>query len=128
MDRNSQVIRILKVIHYLEINPRGMTVKSIYERLLADGFQVTERTVRRDLMAISGAHLPLQCVNEESKQPEKIWKLKSMASINGKIQFTCQELLALFLARESLRVFNHSSLFTPINAFFERLEKALGIK
>jgi predicted DNA-binding transcriptional regulator YafY len=123
MARNDTVTRILKVIHYLEVQPQGLGVREIHSKLSNDGFEISERTIYRDLEAIESIHLPL---TKTGQGLESRWKLESVASINQKIHFSYHELIALFLAKESLTQFKNSPLFGPINNLFSSIEKALG--
>jgi predicted DNA-binding transcriptional regulator YafY len=47
MERNQQVIRILNVLHKMLYSRIGFTITD-----LADEFGVSEKTIRRDIMAI----------------------------------------------------------------------------
>jgi len=124
MARNDTVTRILKVIHLLEVNPQGLTAKEIKSKLEAQQFEASERTIYRDLEAIEMIHLPLTKI-EHSGQPR--YKLESIASINQKLNFSYQELIALYLARESMTMYQGSSFFRVVDQFFQKLEKGLGL-
>ncbi|MBC7458062.1 MAG: WYL domain-containing protein, partial [Bdellovibrionaceae bacterium] len=124
MARNDTVTRILKVIHLLEVNPQGLTIKEIKAKLDDLKFVSSERTIYRDLEAIQMIQLPL-VKNENSDQPR--WKLESIATVNQKIQFSYQELIALFLSKESMNAFVGSPIYVVIDSFFSRIEKVLGL-
>ncbi len=124
MARNDTVTRILKVIHFLEVNPQGLTAKELKQKLGALNFEASERTIYRDLEAIELIHLPL--VKSESIGAPR-YKLESIASINQKLNFSYQELIALYLARESMTMYQGSSFFRVIDQFFQKLEKGLGL-
>ena len=123
MARGDTAARLIRVIVFLETHPRGLTVPEIHKKLVDDGFECSPRTVYRDLQVIQKAYFPV--VNEGDGETSK-WKLQSIAVLNEKIQFSYHELMALFLARESLQALRGTALFNHINNFVSRLEKALG--
>ena len=123
MARNKQVTRILRVISLLECTPAGFSVRELTQRLNNEGHPCELRTVYRDLEAIQDAYFP---VTKEGSDDESRWKLDSIASISPSIQFSYRELMALFIARNSLDAFRGSPVFDAIQGFFSRIEKVLG--
>lgn len=123
MARNETTARVLKVIHLLEVNPQGLGIRDLYQKLQDDGFPCSIRTVYRDLEAIQSAYFP---VTREGSGDESKWKLESIATLNEKVQFSYHELMALFLAKNTLENLQGSGLYPHIRSFFTRLEKALG--
>lgn len=123
MARNDQVSRILKVMHYLEIHPQGLTTAQIHNKLKSDGFEVDRRTVPRDLDALQKANIPL--VSEEGGQ-QHIWKLAPFAEIKKNVTFTYREIFALFIARKALEHLKGSPVYEALVQFFEKIEKLLG--
>ena len=123
MARGDTAARLIRVIAYLETHPRGLTAPEIHAKLADEGFECSHRTIYRDLEVIQKAYFPVvsEGVGEASK-----WKLQSVAVLNEKIQFSYHELMALFLARESLQALRGTALFNHINNFISRLERALG--
>lgn len=124
--RNTQVARILKIIHLLEINPQGFTVAELTTKIQGYGYNEQERTIRRDLEAVNVV-FPLidSCVEG---QREKRYKMDSVAKISKNISFSVEELIALYLSKEVMDSFKSSPLFQHINSFYEKLEKTLGTK
>jgi len=123
MSRGDTAARLIRVIAILEAHPRGLSIRELHERIKNDGFDCSPRTIYRDLDVIQKAYFPI--VNEGSGDESK-WKLNSLAKLNEKIQFSYQELMALFLAKESLQALRGTALFNHINNFITRIEKALG--
>lgn len=123
MARGDTASRIIRLIYLLEKNPKGLTASEIFSRLNSEGFECGKRTVYRDLDVIGKSYFPI--VNEGEGE-RKIWKLNSIAKLSDKIQFSYHELMALFLAKESLQTLKGSALFQHINGFITRLEQALG--
>ncbi len=124
--RNTQVSRILKIIHLLEINPRGFTVSELTQKIQEYGFTEEDRTVRRDLEAIDSIFPLITEEVEESR--EKKYKLESVARIAKNVSFSIEELIALYLSREAMNAFKTSPLFQHVTSFYEKLEKVLGHK
>lgn len=123
MERNKQVIRILKIIHYLELNPHGLTVDEIKKKLESEQIKIAPRTIYRDFEAIETLHLPIE--NDGDKNVGR-WKLNRMTQIANKVNVSYQELFALFVARGSLRTFQGSPIFDALESFFDKLEKTMG--
>jgi predicted DNA-binding transcriptional regulator YafY len=126
MSRNNQVTRILKVIHLLETNPRGYTAAELTSRLQDYGYSEQERTIRRDLEAVDQLFPLIQLPVEDGR--EKRYALDSVARVAKNVSFSVEELIALYLSRESMRSFSSSPLFQHVESFYNKLEKVLGAK
>lgn len=124
--RNTQVTRILKIIHLLEINPQGFTAAELTTKIQGYGYNEQERTIRRDIEAVNEI-FPL-VETEVDGQREKRFKLDSIAKISKNVSFSVEELIALYLSKEVMGSFKSSPLFQHINSFYEKLEKVLGAK
>ncbi len=124
--RNTQVGRILKIIRLLEINPQGFTAAELTTKLQDNGFNEQERTIRRDLEVVD-QFFPLS-LDDIDGQREKRFKLDSIAKISKTVSFSVEELIALYLSRESMSAFKSSPLFQHIESFYDKLEKSLGSK
>lgn len=123
MPRNDQVTRILKTISLIENSSHGVSLKQILDNLESLNMTASERTVRRDLDAIEGAHFPLTKVTVDN---ETRWKIEPIARVNKAVNFNYQDLITLFIAKESLQTFKSSPLFQSINSLFDKIENALG--
>lgn len=126
MARNDQASRILRIIHILEKSTEGLRVAEILERLKDAGYPCTRRTIYRDLEAIQAGGLPLE--NSDSGEANGLWKLSQVKAFDSRIVVNYEELLSLFLARETLRVYEGTALFDSLNIFFDKFEKILGSK
>jgi predicted DNA-binding transcriptional regulator YafY len=124
--RNTQVARILKVVHLLEITPQGYTVAQLTEKMQGHGFKEEDRTIRRDLEVVE-QFFPLVTEDVEG-QREKRYKMDSIAKVARNVSFSVEELIALYLSRESMNGFKSSPLFQHITSFYEKLEKTLGYR
>lgn len=123
MARNDQVSRILKVLHYLEVQPQGLTTAQIHNKLKSDDFVVDRRTVPRDLDALQKANIPL--ISEEVGQ-QHVWKLAPFAEIKKNVTFTYREIFALFIGRKALEHLRGGPIYEALTQFFEKIEKLLG--
>jgi len=125
-NRNSQVIRILRVIRILERNPQGITAENIHSSLRDDNIEVSIRSVYRDLEAIQQAHFPLTSENRDDGG--HIWRFNAVAVLSGKIQISFDEITALYVSKECLEPLRGTAFYKDIKSFFEKIEKLLGPK
>lgn len=123
--RNRQVARILRILHHLELNSNGLSARDLLGKLNDEGHGCSRETVYRDLKAIEQAFIPLDI--DESQDPAK-YKLSRVAHVSKDVAFSYVELLALTISRESMRVFDGTTLEDVLSPMFQRLEKLLGLK
>lgn len=123
--RNRQVSRILRILHHLELNANGLAAREILNKLNDEGHNCSRETVYRDLKAIEQAFIPLDI--DESSEPAK-YKLSRIAHVSKDVAFSYVELLALTISRESMRVFDGTTLEDVLSPMFQRLEKLLGLR
>ena len=123
--RNRQVSRILRILHHLEINAQGLGARELLVKLKSDGHGCSRETVYRDLKAIEQAFIPLDI--DESVDPAK-YKLSRVAHVSKDVAFSYVELLALSISRESMRIFDGTTLEEILKPMFDRLDKLLGLK
>jgi len=95
MGQNRQVSRILKMIHYLEMNPNGLRARDILVKLEEDGFSCDRTTVYRGLSAIQAVNIPLI---QEGAGQDSVWRLFEVTKVSNGVSFDYKELLALFIA------------------------------
>lgn len=124
MSRNDQASRILRIISLLEHSTDGMRVHDLVSTLNDQGFGCTRRTVYRDLDAIQGCGFPVE--NSDSGTDTGTWRISRLKNIGTKIVVTYEELLALFLARESLKNYQGSTFYASLETFFQKFETMLG--
>ena len=124
--RNTQVGRILKIIRLFEINPQGFTAAELTAKMQDSGYTEAERTIRRDIEVIE-QFFPLAHDEVEGGR-ETRYKLDSIAKISKSVSFSVEELIALYLSRETMSAFKSSPLFQHIESFYDKLEKSLGAK
>lgn len=121
MARGDTLHRTLRVIRLLELNPRGLSVKQIEDRLKADEhIEVHAKTIRRDIDVVEASGFPIE------KLEGGVYRLAPIAKITKSITFSYEELLALYLARETFETQRGSPLYNHLRTFFGRLEDILG--
>ncbi len=125
--RNSQVIRIYKILNLLEGAPQGLTVGEIESRLKERGLEVSKRTIYRDLDAISEIGFPL---TEEKGIDENANRfiLQENTRINGTLVLSIKELFALFLARGMLKPLEGTPFYDDLTSVFSKIEEKLGTR
>jgi predicted DNA-binding transcriptional regulator YafY len=123
MARHESLLRLFRILHYLETHPGGLKVSEIHSRLEHDEMEVTPRTVHRDIDALLQCHLPL---SSDGNGPESRWHLAPFAEIRKSIQFTYQEIFSLYVARKSLDHLKGTPIHTALETLFMKIEKLLG--
>jgi predicted DNA-binding transcriptional regulator YafY len=123
MARHDTTLRVFRVLHYLETSRVGLRVGEIHDRLKNEGFDVHKRTVHRDLELLQAAHVP---VESEGNGAESRWRLAPFAEIKQNVQFTYQEIFALYVARNSLDFLKGTPIYDALDNLFVKIEKVLG--
>jgi predicted DNA-binding transcriptional regulator YafY len=123
-NRNSQVVRILRVIRVLEIYPQGISAEKIHQLLADEHIECDIRTVYRDLAAIQDSHFPVESFKNE--EGENRWRFSAVATVSGKIQISYNEIVALYIARECLDPLKGTPIYNDIQVFFDKVAKLLG--
>jgi predicted DNA-binding transcriptional regulator YafY len=125
--RNAQVARIYKVLNILEGAPLGLSVLDLKSRLQEWGFEVTQRTVYRDLEALRAAGFPLE---EKGKSEENgaRWTLGRNTKISHYLVLSSRELLALYLARSVLTPLKETPFYEDLASTFSKIEEKIGSK
>jgi len=125
MNRNRQLSRILRIMHHLQINPQGLKAKDILNKLKSDGHTCSKETLYRDFKALQTALIPIE---QSEDTTEARWKLSPVVQVNSKVAFSYDELLALYISKSSMRIYEGGILGEQILSLFSKLEKILGIK
>lgn len=123
MARNDQLTRTLRVLRYLELNPRGLTVREILNKLQEDKIDTSRDSVYRDLKGLNSGGFP---IIKEGENDESKWKLDPHVKLDRGVVFSYSELIALYLARETLKSLEHSPIYESIEGFFHKLEEHFG--
>jgi proteasome accessory factor B len=124
--RNAQVARIYRILNLLEGSPQGLSALEIKEKLEDRGFDVSKRTVYRDLEALSEAGFPL--FPQEPQEDENVtrWVLERSTRINQYLALSTKELFALHLARGILASAKGSWIHADLEQVFQKIEEKLG--
>lgn len=123
MSRNIQVSRILRVLHFLEINKNGLSIKVLHQKLIDEGYDASIRTIHRDLEALEDARFP---VTNDQKGDESIWKLDKVAIVTQKVSFDYHDLFAFYIAHEQIDSLANTPLHAPLVHMFAKFEKLIG--
>lgn len=126
MARNDQVTRLFFLIHTLEGAARGLTPQQLQVKAAARGFNVTERTIYRDLEALEAA-FPFEFATDPETSAKK-WILGKHARVAGHFILTSRELFALYLAKGALEPLSKTPFYEDIQTVFKRLEDRLDDK
>ena len=113
-------LRQLKLLEYLPRQPRKVSPQEIKESLLQSGFEVSIRTIQRDLKTLS-AILPL--ISDERDKPYGWSWHKDAAGLNPAMDPI--EALTFSLAEEYLEPIMPGKSFKRMKVFFERANNVL---
>jgi predicted DNA-binding transcriptional regulator YafY len=125
--RNSQVLRIYRLLSILEGAPHGLTAVDLESRLHERGFEVGKRTIYRDLEALKAAGFPLE---EKGKSDENgtRWTLERNAKVNHYLVLNSRELMALYMARSMLAPLRETPFFQDLSSTFDKIADKIGAK
>ena len=114
MPRNTQVARQLLLLRRLE-NPQGATLQELAEALPPD-YPKNPRTIRRDMEALEGVHVPLVI---ERVDGQTRWKIMEGYRNTPALALSPTELMALIFSRNLLKPLEgtelHASLASALN-------------
>lgn len=113
-------LRQLKLLEYLPRQPRKVSPQDIKESLLQSGFEVSIRTIQRDLKTLS-AILPL--ISDERDKPYGWSWHKDATGLNPAMDPI--EALTFSLAEEYLEPIMPGKSFKRMKVFFERANNVL---
>jgi predicted DNA-binding transcriptional regulator YafY len=113
-------LRQLKLLEYLPRQPRKVSPQEIKESLLQSGFEVSIRTIQRDLKTLS-AILPL--ISDERDKPYGWSWHKDATGLNPAMDPI--EALTFSLAEEYLEPIMPGKSFKRMKVFFERANNVL---
>ena len=112
--------------HILRLVPRGprtITASLLHERLAAESFNVSVRTIERDLMNLSG-HFPLRA-HEHKKPYEWFWPERApQLTVPG---LTPTEALSFALIETFLPTLLPGSLLTELKPYFDEAKSCLAV-
>lgn len=120
-DNNKNTLaRQWEMLKFLPSRPPGRTAREITEHLAAKGYDVTKRTVERDLLALSGT-FPLSC-NDRSPPFGWYFTPGTHLDIPG---FTISEALTLKLVEQYLTPLLPATMLATLHGHFEQATRKL---
>jgi proteasome accessory factor B len=123
--RNTQISRIYMILNILEGAPQGLSAAQITERLNDRFFDVSKRTVYRDLEALRAAGFSLSETGSTDDNGTK-WTLDRNLKMG--LVFHPRELIALYLSRNILACLNETPLSDDLNSLFSKIEEKIDSK
>ena len=115
--RGDQIVRQWKIIQFMETRRYGISVAELAEEL-----ESQPRTIYRDLEALYNAGFPLY---NDKDGKNSVWKLLDTFRKDFRIPFTVTELMALYMSRDLLRIFEGMIFQESIETLFEKVKAAL---
>lgn len=124
--RNAQVARIYRILNLLEGSPQGLSAAEIKARLSERDFDVSKRTIYRDLEALCEAGFPVFPTETTSDENATRWVLEGRTKVGQYLAFSIQELFALHLVRGMLAQLKDTPVHTDFERAFQKIEDKLG--
>jgi predicted DNA-binding transcriptional regulator YafY len=120
MERHSEIVRQWRILLTLEGRARGLTLA---EAVDAVGEGVSERTIRRDLDALTQAGFPIETIKRDGKTAFTLNRdvFKGVAAAG----FSLSELCALYLSRTVLTAVTGGPFHDSLASAFDKLYEAL---
>lgn len=120
-NHKNSLARQWEMLKILPSRPPGKTAREITEHLAAKGYDVTKRTVERDLQALSGT-FPLAC-NDRSPPFGWYFTPGSHLDVPG---FTISEALTLKLVEQYLTPLLPATMLATLHSHFEQAARKLN--
>jgi len=119
---NDTLLRQWQMLRVIPRYPRKMEAREIMERLRAEGYEVTKRTVERDLIMLS-ERFPLQVDDRERPYG---WSWQKDAAAMDVPGMSPTEALTFMLARENLRSYFPVQMLGQLEPYFKQADLVLG--
>ena len=103
--------------------PRKKSTPDLVEHLRAEGFDVTARTVQRDLNKLSGSLFPLHC---DERDTTHAWQWPRDVEILDIPAMEPQTALAFWMAREHLQRLLPPNTLRALHGHFDQAQKVLS--
>lgn len=120
--RNAKTIRTYQLISILEGAPHGLTVTQILSRLLDRGFDVTKKTVYRDMDGLKtmGVHLIEKGRDDDNGVR---WAIEKNTKIGHYLILSAKELMALYFAKGALSPLKDTPFYKDLDSTFKKIEE-----
>jgi predicted DNA-binding transcriptional regulator YafY len=91
---------------------------------------VSDRTVRRDILALEEAGFPIETIDskDQSDRKSQIFKLQNNMKIGKSLILTPGELLALYFARGAVAPLKKTPFYSDLTAMFEKVRALIDPK
>lgn len=123
--RNSQLMRIFKILTLLETHRFGLSVAEITAKLDERGLEVSKRTVYRDLEGLRASGFPLAEKGKTGDQGTK-WILETGSQLAHQLTLTLPELWSLYFARHALKNLENTPVYKNLDTTFNKIKDKLG--
>lgn len=120
MARGNQMGRQWRIIQTLISSKTGKSVSELIDILELDCHQ---RTVYRDLDALQNAGFPIY---NETVNNKNIWLLMDSAKQKMPIPMNITELMALYFARDMLKVLKDTVFYDSLKSLFQKIKSSLS--
>jgi predicted DNA-binding transcriptional regulator YafY len=120
MERHSEIVRQWRILLALEARARGLTLADVQA---AAGDGVSDRTIRRDLNALTQAGFPIEATRADGKTTYTL--NREVFSGLATAGFSLSELCALYLSRTMLAALAGGPFHDSLTSAFEKLADAL---
>ena len=105
----------------------GLSATELRERLIQEGDRTTERRIRETLRNLQDSGIGVwEDQSDRTASGASRWKVQQGVRIGEVLQLNRQELMALYLSRQSLSPLRETSLYKDFESAFQKIEKFLG--
>lgn len=115
------LIRIVSMLGLIPLYPRWTTARQLHTALTAKGFDVSKRTVERDLNTIS---VLFELVDSDSPDGKK-WSFNREAKHTYLPSLSLEEALSLKMTQQHLRLFLPANVFATLDALFKKADDVI---
>lgn len=116
------LIRIVSMLGLIPIYPRWTTARQLHESLQGKGFNVSKRTIERDLNNVS---MLFELVDFDSPEGKK-WSFNREAKQTFLPSLSIEEALSLKMTQQHLRLFLPANVFTTLNTLFKKADDVIN--
>lgn len=131
--RNSQSSRQIVIQQMLQAaGRRGLSPREITEKLIDRGYDVTKRTVHRDIDGLQAAGIPVIESGSRSDDGGIRWKIDVGQGLAGRagqsavLKISSRQLAGLYFAKEQFKTLARSEIFSGLDHFFEQVSDLIG--
>jgi predicted DNA-binding transcriptional regulator YafY len=131
--RNSQSSRQIVLQQMLQAaGRRGLSPREITEKLKDRGYEVTKRTIHRDLEGLQAAGIPVSESGSKSDDGGVRWTIdvgqgtSVRSGQSAVLKISPRQLAGLYFAKEQFKTLARSELFTGLDHFFEQVSDLIG--